>query len=454
MTSEWGRVGQNATAWGPLTRPDREALRRLLPDVPSEAVLRTAEPGVTYTLTPGFAQVMPVWYDIAESATGQHRFVLLLPVDRQPILRDLSQLRKDLEAHHEQLNPNHPLLEELDWVVDQLLNVVRELHRYGQGIGLLEPGNVLWFVDREGKRRLVLPDVGFRWSQYGGVPDWVSGKVTRDGYQTEPNPYRPLWGVGKPEDALRRGCNVREDLLIVARLLDWLMNGGVAEKHFPDNNDTKHPVYLVLRGVHNGDITDLDGFKSALETPGAGTSAYFLRGKEVVKPKREPGRWKRPALIAALALLLMGAGGATFWYVYTHTKAPPAPSPHYPELPGVSKLVPLLDEFEKAKPDLGKMLEILDRMHKTERHANEAIRAKEEKCLADYRTIVREMLEQRSNSLPERLREDGVDQPAACVEIKRLLSWWERLTSLTPSDKEKPKCYNDVKSLSDDYGCR
>src|SRR5689334_1471218 len=110
-------------------------------------VVRTLESGVVYS-RPLDGKELPLW--VAAATDGERQAVALtnLPAagGRPKGLSSLFELAERIRPNRGRLKPTDENLDELDWVVRQLIEVATKLHARKKPLGLIHPLNVLWYT--------------------------------------------------------------------------------------------------------------------------------------------------------------------------------------------------------------------------------------------------------------------------------------------------------------------
>ncbi len=117
------------------------------------------------------------------------------------------------------LKPDDELLSQLNRTYLQTVATVAELHAKGQLAGLLIPQSIFYFVDEQSRERVVLPDVGFTWTDdIPPAPHWV----------TDHPDWSWLWNPEPADQFLKRPFSAeacKQDLRLLARIGHWILTG-------------------------------------------------------------------------------------------------------------------------------------------------------------------------------------------------------------------------------------
>lgn len=111
-----------------------------------------------------------------------------------------------------------------------LLNAVQSIHQQTPDdgpsrLGLLDPTNILYWVDTAGEPTVCLPDAGFRWSGWLDAPKHLT-EARWAGKPKECEIFSRLWGEQSLVDA-QRGATKASETEALARLFGWIISGEI-----------------------------------------------------------------------------------------------------------------------------------------------------------------------------------------------------------------------------------
>jgi hypothetical protein len=138
-------------------------------------------------------------------------------------LERLAQKIRDRFRRSGRLPPEDDDLLTLDKVISDVLAKVAALHGAHQIVGLLTPENIVCFLDDKRELRVLLPDAGFRWRGAPPVPPWLQHLEQK---------WSELWHPKACDVFQRREWSPeaeRADLVLLARLCVWLLEGSVKD---------------------------------------------------------------------------------------------------------------------------------------------------------------------------------------------------------------------------------
>ncbi|MEO2032785.1 MAG: hypothetical protein ABGZ35_11935 [Planctomycetaceae bacterium] len=314
---------------------------------------------------------VPIWQQGGDDEGGLLSFRMKLPRDGLSGLQSLAEYRKKFVEDE----PNSEQREVLDVIAQVLFGLARVFHQKGRTIGLLDPGNVLFYEcgaairvpksDNSGappscpQIQVVLPDLCFFPSDSESTaPSWFQCREE----------FFFLWG--DPEEAHgmeERGRLMREwltaqqnkldkrkDLSALVRMLGWLLTGKELYA-IPDRIDLLNPCWEPMRGILTGEAPDAEAAAESLaEVPMQGE----VQSTAVPRDERRD-RGQFPVFAGVLlGLLILAAAGFYFWDDIRDSVVPPpaAPVQLYPECPDCppesglhelfnSSLTPLITDF-------------------------------------------------------------------------------------------------------------
>ena len=139
-------------------------------------------------------------------------------------LRELADNIRDKFQTSGRLKPDNEWLAQLNLIYGQTVEAVCKLHAQRQLAGLLDPDHIYYFRDEQGRERVVLPDLGFTWTDdIPPGPPLVTGHAD----------WSWLWNPEPSDQFLKRPFSeeaCRQDLKVLAahRLLGpgWRAAGG------------------------------------------------------------------------------------------------------------------------------------------------------------------------------------------------------------------------------------
>jgi len=445
-------------------------LNEWLPDASGATgrVVRTLEAGVRYRAEL-LEKALPLWKAIPPSAEGRIRYEFPgLPVELGKIShpRSLFDLAEELRPRRRKVKPNDPLLDELDWVVDRLMDTVVKLHAKQLTIGMIHPFNVIWYTTKSGQRVLVLPDVGFIWPNAGFRPTWLAdpvelaAKVKKGQVKLSKEAnwellFRQAW---YPDPVTTHSVfDAHRDLSAIARLLDWVISGQLRPNiptKVKDDPTTSDQIYTLLAAVMGKAVKTASDLRKRLtlrpakgnKPPPSRVSVVFME-PPIIKKKRSM------AWLGWLLGFILLAGTLSGGYVYYSTlpdKPPPtAGNELYPALPAESKLRPLLDELkekldhppddkveaiEKWLPELVGIVERATLIVKNEPMENEDDQAKERACRDLMWRLVRDQFDKQFDGLLDQLADRQTTPDKISDVTGRALSSWDRFKALAPGE--------------------
>lgn len=318
MSAGWGLFrGEQPDRWEQLKVEDIDRLPREAQEGLGQGrpwgVVRTTHPGVKYD-KPELGGALPEWHHTGIATTGQSRLVMLFdqtddpkPTSLATFIKALWHKRRGSTRPNKALAHDLPELDKLDWVIVALLDATAVLHQHDKGLGWLTPENVLWY-ERDGRPRLVLPDIGHSCPEGGVTPGEVAAAARTHG---------ALWGHDAPGQTVARPFDKAADLALLARLFDWVMCEQARAEPPREDERTRHEVYEVLRQARKGGYREAAELKAALLVRGEEkttlVSAFFTHGGTVRRAR--PSRVKRwVGISVALTLLAAVTVGGVLAY--------------------------------------------------------------------------------------------------------------------------------------------
>lgn len=465
-------------------------LNEWLPDASGSTgrVVRTLEAGVRYR-PELLDKALPHWAPIPPSGEGRIRYEFPgLPVEFGQMAhpRSLFDLAEELRPRRRKVQPNDPLLDELDWVVDRLMATVEKLHAKKLTVGMIQPFNVLWYTAKSGQRVLVLPDVGFLWPNAGFRPTWLAdpaelaAKVKKGSVKLSAEAnwellFRQAW---YPDPVTTHAAfDAQRDLSAIARLLDWVISGQIRPTipaKVKDDPTTSAQIYTLLAAVMGKAVKTAAEFRKRLalraasggKPPPSRVSVAFMAPPE--PPKQRRLAWL--GWVIGFALLAGTLSGGYLYYSTLPERPPvPASNPDYVLLPADSKLQPLLKELrekldhppddkveavEKWLPELASIVERATLIVKNEPMENEDQQAIERDCRDHMWRLVREQFDKQFDGLLDQLAERATPPDKVSDVTGRALTNWDRFKALAPKEDAswQPRSLEFIKGANVEAG--
>lgn len=252
---------------------------------------------------------------------GPNGFAVKLPTSQARTLTSVRQWRGLYSASFPDGvvgNRHTPAAKQLAEFARGLLSHTAELHRHNWRLGLLSPDTA--YLSSSDPARIFLPDLGFAWLGQMSLtkPAWLGS-----------DPYdQPLWGEERklrqlcaPEQYAKRhpsanapAALVQQDLLVIARLLAFMLNGQVGG---PEPAAGKRcPVWNTVRTATAGKFTgtaDVSPAEQMLEHLLAGMKAPLDAPPKGAEPRKgSAGLW----VACAFVLLVLSGGAAGIWWLW------------------------------------------------------------------------------------------------------------------------------------------
>jgi len=418
--SHWGVTGWS-TEWSSLDQGDDDGVVTAGSGL---GFVRLLEPGVVY-LKPPVVGEWPAW---SESPGGRkRRYQMPWPEDQCPEALTVLDIHARLAPRRASLEPGDDQLRQLDAAILEVVREVDRLHRAGGTLGFVQPDSVMVCRLRDGRLRIVFPDVGFAWDESQGLrePKWIAepqldclfeegprrhNAASLEAFREIPTAQQGK-GRGKEKLSVALATAQANDVRLLGRLIAVALAGPDEVKRWcgagrsflevPGRDrapDTRAPVWdQVVTPTLLGKITSCAGLLERLEV--APPSEHYL-----FKPPAPPPIWKTivrrtlPGLVGLAALL--GLVAVLVLIVREVIKRPP---PHvlcdtvYPGDPRFGQL----DELEKAreealKPDLATLTRYWELLEQGD--------ALPPACLGRLRTEAAGLINDLALTIPERLR--------------------------------------------------
>lgn len=267
--------------------------------------------------------------------------------------------RFDKSGHIEKNDDDLRLLDEF---VQGILGIAKLLHLEKQLVGALTPENAISFFDENAKRRIMLPDAGFRWHGAPPGPPWIK-KLDND--------WGELWlphACDKFQSRDWSSLAEYEDVVLLARLLLWVLTGSIDNSDQVIRNEFARRIKQTSTEVPAGCwavlyqvIATADELK-AIGLPQIRTAAD-LADKLKVSPLSEHFLYCKPArsswfsvkMVVTSLIIFSLLGGVSFValnpdlaskIVSCIVPPPPLRNPLCPECAHPSSFLPILDEME------------------------------------------------------------------------------------------------------------
>ena len=364
----WGVTGWS-TVWSSLEQDDDDGTAAIGSGV---GFVRVLEPGVVYLRPPAVDE----WSAWSESPGGRkRRYQMPWPEDQPPEAQTVLDMHARLAPRRASLEPEDDQLRQLDAAILESVREVDRLHRAGGTLGFVQPDSVMFCRLRDGRLRIVFPDVGFAWDESQGLrePKWIAEPQLDCLFEEGPRRHNAAsleafreiptaqQGKGRGKEKLSAALATAQanDVRLLGRLIAVALAGpdevkrwcGVGRSFLavPGRDrapDTQAPVWdQVVTPTLLGKITSCAGLLERLEV--APPSEHYL-----FKPPAPPPIWKTvvrrtlPGLVGLAALV--GLLAVLVPIVREIIKRPP---PHvlcdtvFPGDPRYGQL----DELEKAR---------------------------------------------------------------------------------------------------------
>jgi hypothetical protein len=358
--SGWGVTGWS-TEWAVLDSSDDDLAGG------GYGIVKVVDPGVVYC-SPPFIDGVPGW---GEVAGGRGRsFTMPWSEDAAPRYRALTDFHGTLAPRRSELQKEDEELRVLDDAVMELVQVAARLHKSGGTLGYLQPHSVLVCHGRDGKAKVVLPDLGFFWDDERGLrePKWIADPelelVFENGARRRNSEClkacrQDASAMELGKKAAGQAARQAEDVRLLARMIAVTLAGteavrgwcgqGRALLSVPGRDkapDTQAPIWdRVIAPALLGQIETCDALASRLES--ARPSEHFL-----FKPPAPPPLWKKalrqaaPAMAGLVVILGLSAAAP---FLYRLLFPPCKPHALCKQVCAASPLYARLDEVENVR---------------------------------------------------------------------------------------------------------
>jgi hypothetical protein len=332
--------GHSLPGWGNIGDENRFLLLQLPGGQRSYGVERLVSFGYQYKSIPDLS-LIPLWAS-ETPAGGRKCFRMALHAESEFRFFSLSQLGKTLQKEHRDSPKGVPAEDdaglkaefvELNWLVDELLEVTKVLHAHHRGLGLTDPNNILYYYDPEGQVHLVLPDLFF---QYEGAPPIPMRLTDRKGFQF-------LWSEPATEEFDAYAYHTKafgpaDDLRMLARMFAWVLTGE-PRKELCQDQRYGAPCWPILRraaraGSADPEVDPIDDvavLQHCLRQDGHALDEHFKRPYQEgcrIRVKKSCPRLLRYLKVGGALLVLAIAAVGAFMIPgrFEGARLPPEPS--------------------------------------------------------------------------------------------------------------------------------